>query len=104
MEALTEEILIIPLISSLVVGLAMKSLPDRASRFAGILERAHPLVANHGDGKTRLLGAITRRMMCTDMGGPVNKAAYAFWRRWSPRVRKLTRRWRRSWPQVWYRR
>ncbi len=31
-----------------------------------------------GTANAVLLGAILGGMMCTDMGGPVNKAAYAF--------------------------
>ncbi len=31
-----------------------------------------------GTANAVLLGAILGAMMCTDMGGPVNKAAYAF--------------------------
>ncbi len=37
-----------------------------------------PLAANHGHGKRGAVGAILGGMMCTDMGGPANKAAYAF--------------------------
>ncbi len=35
-----------------------------------------------GTANAVLLGAILGRMMCAGIGGPVNKAAYAFWR-WS---------------------
>ena len=63
MEAL-KPILIIPLFSSLVVGLAMIYL-------------IHWL-QTMGTANAVLLGAILGGMMCTDMGGPVNKAAYAF--------------------------
>jgi PTS system fructose-specific IIC component len=61
-------------VSSLVVGLAMIYLIGKP--VAGILA-SDPLAANHGYGERGSAGAILGGMMCTDMGGPVNKAAYA---------------------------
>ncbi|ECY5113243.1 PTS fructose transporter subunit IIBC [Salmonella enterica subsp. enterica serovar Typhimurium] len=75
MEAL-KPILIIPLISSLVVGLAMIYLIGKP--VAGILEGLTHWLQTMGTVNAVLLGAILGGMMCTDMGGPVNKAAYAF--------------------------
>ena len=75
MEAL-KPILIIPLISSLVVGLAMIYLIGKP--VAGILAGLTHWLQTMGTANAVLLGAILGGMMCTDMGGPVNKAAYAF--------------------------
>ena len=75
MEAL-KPILIIPLLSSLVVGLAMIYLIGKP--VAGILEGLTHWLQTMGTANAVLLGAILGGMMCTDMGGPVNKAAYAF--------------------------
>ena len=75
MEAL-KPILIIPLISSLIVGLAMIYLIGKP--VAGILAALTHWLQTMGTANAVLLGAILGAMMCTDMGGPVNKAAYAF--------------------------
>lgn len=75
MEAL-KPILIIPLLSSLVVGLAMIYLIG--TPVAKILEGLTHWLQTMGTANAVLLGAILGGMMCTDMGGPVNKAAYAF--------------------------
>ena len=75
MEAL-KPILIIPLVSSLIVGLAMIYLIGKP--VAGILEGLTHWLQTMGTANAVLLGAILGGMMCTDMGGPVNKAAYAF--------------------------
>jgi len=75
MEAL-KPILIIPLFSSLMVGLAMIYLIGKP--VAGILTGLTHWLQTMGTANAVLLGAILGGMMCTDMGGPVNKAAYAF--------------------------
>ena len=75
MEAL-KPILIIPLVSSLIVGLAMIYLIGKP--VAGILAGLTHWLQTMGTANAVLLGAILGAMMCTDMGGPVNKAAYAF--------------------------
>ena len=72
MEAL-KPILIIPLISSLVVGLAMIYLIGKP--VAGILEGLTHWLQTMGTANAVLLGAILGGMMCTDMesapaGGP----------------------------------
>ena len=76
MATALKPILIIPLISSLVVGLAMIYLIGKP--VAGILEGLTHWLQTMGTANAVLLGAILGGMMCTDMGGPVNKAAYAF--------------------------
>jgi PTS system fructose-specific IIC component len=45
---------------------------------AGILAGLTHWLQTMGTANAVLLGAILGGMMCTDMGGPVNKAAYAF--------------------------
>ena len=45
---------------------------------AGILAWLTHWLQTMGTANAVLLGAILGAMMCTDMGGPVNKAAYAF--------------------------
>ncbi|HBI11578.1 MAG TPA: PTS fructose transporter subunit IIBC [Franconibacter pulveris] len=75
MEAL-KPILIIPLFSSLIVGLAM--IYVIGTPVAKILAGLTAWLQGMGTANAVLLGAILGGMMCTDMGGPVNKAAYAF--------------------------
>lgn len=75
MEAL-KPILIIPLVSSLIVGLAMIYLIG--TPVAALLNWLTHWLQTMGTANAVLLGAILGAMMCTDMGGPVNKAAYAF--------------------------
>ncbi|WP_254890272.1 PTS fructose transporter subunit IIBC, partial [Cronobacter sakazakii] len=75
MEAL-KPILIIPLFSSLIVGLAM--IYVIGTPVAKILAGLTAWLQGMGTANAVLLGAILGAMMCTDMGGPVNKAAYAF--------------------------
>ncbi|MBV4411975.1 PTS fructose transporter subunit IIBC [Enterobacteriaceae bacterium YMB-R22] len=75
MEAL-KPILIIPLASSLIVGLAM--IYVIGAPVAKILAALTHWLQTLGTANAVLLGAILGGMMCSDMGGPVNKAAYAF--------------------------
>ncbi|EOC1300093.1 PTS fructose transporter subunit IIBC [Cronobacter dublinensis] len=75
MEAL-KPILIIPLFSSLIVGLAMIYVVG--TPVAKILAGLTAWLQSMGTANAVLLGTILGAMMCTDMGGPVNKAAYAF--------------------------
>jgi PTS system fructose-specific IIC component len=63
-------------VSSLMVGLAMIYLIGKP--VAGILAGLTHWLQTMGTANAVLLGAILGGMMCTDMGGPVNKAAYAF--------------------------
>lgn len=75
MEAL-KPILIIPLGASLITGLIMIYVVG--TPVAKIMEWLTHWLQSLGTGNAVLLGAILGAMMCTDMGGPVNKAAYAF--------------------------
>nr|WP_024965093.1 PTS fructose transporter subunit IIBC [Pantoea sp. IMH] len=75
MEAL-KPILIIPLVASLITGLLMIYVVG--TPVAKIMEGLTHWLANMGTANAVLLGAILGGMMCTDMGGPVNKVAYAF--------------------------
>lgn len=69
-------ILIIPLISSLVTGLVMIYLVGEP--VAGILGKLTAFLASMGSTNAVLLGILLGAMMCFDLGGPVNKAAYTF--------------------------
>jgi len=75
MEAL-KPILIIPLVASLIVGLIMIFIVG--TPVAKIMEGLTHWLQSLGTANAVLLGAILGAMMCTDMGGPVIKAAYAF--------------------------
>jgi len=75
MEAL-KPILIIPLVASLITGLLMIYVVGKP--VAGIMTGLTTWLANMGTANAVLLGAILGGLMCTDMGGPVNKVAYAF--------------------------
>ena len=75
MEAL-KPILIIPLLASLVTGLLMIYVVGKP--VAAIMEWLTHWLGNMGTVNAVLLGAVLGGMMCTDMGGPVNKVAYAF--------------------------
>lgn len=75
MEAL-KPILIIPLGASLITGLIMIYVVG--TPVAKIMEALTDWLQSLGTANAVLLGAILGAMMCTDMGGPVNKAAYAF--------------------------
>lgn len=69
-------ILILPLLGSAIVGLLMVYFlnPPVASTMTALTEWLNGLGATNG----LLFGAILGGMMCVDMGGPVNKAAYMF--------------------------
>lgn len=75
MEAL-KPILIVPLLSALVVGLLM--FYAVGSPVAYLLSAMENFLASLSTGNLVLLGAILGAMMCVDMGGPINKAAYTF--------------------------
>lgn len=75
MESL-KPILIIPLVASLVTGLVMIYVVGKP--VATLLNGLTQWLQDMGTANAVLLGAILGAMMCTDMGGPVNKAAYAF--------------------------
>lgn len=69
-------ILIIPLLASLVTGLVMIYVVGTpvAKMLAGLTE----FLDTMGTSNAILLGLLLGSMMCVDLGGPVNKAAYAF--------------------------
>ncbi|MFT4176329.1 MAG: fructose-specific PTS transporter subunit EIIC [Luteolibacter sp.] len=69
-------ILILPLISSLVVGLAMIYLIGPPVK--GIMDGVSAWLLSMQGGSALLLGLILGGMMAFDMGGPINKAAYTF--------------------------
>ncbi|MDX8000190.1 PTS fructose transporter subunit IIBC [Xenorhabdus sp. Reich] len=75
MEAL-KPILIIPLVATLATGLIMIYVVGKP--VAAIMEWLTHWLKSMGTTNAVILGAILGGMMCTDMGGPVNKAAYAF--------------------------
>lgn len=75
MEAL-KPILIIPLVASLITGLVMIYVVG--TPVAKIMVGLTDWLQSLGTANAVLLGAILGAMMCTDMGGPVNKASYAF--------------------------
>lgn len=77
-ESLTalKPILIIPLVASLVTGLLMIYVVG--TPISIIMQGLTHWLGVMGTGNAVLLGAILGGMMCADMGGPINKVAYAF--------------------------
>ncbi|WP_275286302.1 PTS fructose-like transporter subunit IIB [Halomonas elongata] len=69
-------ILIIPLLASLVTGLVMIYVVGEP--VAGILAALTAFLEDMGSANAVLLGTLLGAMMCFDLGGPVNKAAYTF--------------------------
>jgi fructose PTS system EIIBC or EIIC component len=67
-------ILIIPFLSTLVVGLVMVFVVG--TPFAMLMNALVAWLKNMGSVNAILLGVIMGAMMATDMGGPINKAAY----------------------------
>lgn len=75
LEAL-KPILIIPLLASLFTGLAMIYVVG--TPVAQIMRSLEAFLQNMGTANAILLGLLLGGMMCVDLGGPINKAAYAF--------------------------
>ncbi|EIK95153.1 PTS system fructose-specific transporter subunits IIBC [Pseudomonas sp. M47T1] len=75
LEAL-KPILIIPLFASLFTGLVMIYVVGKP--VAGMLEALTHFLDSMGTTNAILLGVLLGGMMCVDLGGPINKAAYAF--------------------------
>jgi fructose PTS system EIIBC or EIIC component len=75
MESL-KPILIIPLFSSLVTGLVMIYIVG--GPVSSIMVSLTEFLANMGSANAVLLGILLGAMMCSDLGGPVNKTAYTF--------------------------
>ncbi|MCU1701167.1 MAG: system D-fructose-specific component (F1P-forming), Frc family [Mycobacterium sp.] len=69
-------VVIIPLVASLVVGLLMFLLLGRP--LAAVTSGLTSWLGGLSGSSVILLGVILGLMMCFDLGGPVNKAAYAF--------------------------
>ncbi|MBE2898562.1 PTS fructose transporter subunit IIBC [Pasteurellaceae bacterium 20609_3] len=69
-------ILIIPFLSTLLVGLIMIYVVGNP--VAWIMKTMTDFLSGMQSGSAVVLGIILGAMMCFDMGGPVNKAAYAF--------------------------
>ena len=69
-------VVIIPLIASLTVGLLMFLLLGRP--LAAITSGLTTWLGGMSGSSVIVLGVILGLMMCFDLGGPVNKAAYAF--------------------------
>ncbi|MBC7185282.1 MAG: PTS fructose-like transporter subunit IIB, partial [Marinobacter sp.] len=69
-------ILIIPLFASLVTGLGMIYVIGEP--MAAIMDGLTGFLESMGTTNAILLGGILGAMMCFDLGGPVNKAAYTF--------------------------
>ncbi|WP_346829223.1 PTS fructose-like transporter subunit IIB [Pseudomonas abietaniphila] len=74
-EAL-KPILIIPLLASLFTGLVMIYVVGKP--VAGMLEGLTHFLDSMGTTNAILLGVLLGAMMCVDLGGPINKASYAF--------------------------
>lgn len=75
LEAL-KPILIIPLLTSLFTGLVMIYVVGKP--VAGMLGALTHFLDSMGTTNAILLGVLLGAMMCVDLGGPINKAAYAF--------------------------
>jgi PTS system fructose-specific IIC component len=69
-------VVIIPLVASLAVGLLMFLLLGRP--LAAVTSGLTSWLGSLSGSSVILLGIILGLMMCFDLGGPVNKAAYAF--------------------------
>lgn len=69
-------ILIVPLMATLIVGLGMQLVFGEPIAFLMKALNEWLKVMQHSTSAA-ILGAILGAMMCTDMGGPLNKAAYA---------------------------
>lgn len=69
-------ILILPLLGSLIVGLLMIYAINPP--VAALMEMLTSWLKSMNDANAIILGLILGLMMCADMGGPINKAAYTF--------------------------
>ncbi|RJX75143.1 PTS fructose transporter subunit IIBC [Vibrio sinensis] len=75
MEAL-KPILIIPFVASLFTGLVMIYIVG--GPVSSVMAAMTEFLNNMGSANAVLLGVILGAMMCFDLGGPINKAAYTF--------------------------
>ena len=69
-------VVIIPLLATMVTGLLMYLL--LGAPLAAIMEGLQNWLSSMSGSSAVLLGIILGLMMCSDLGGPVNKAAYLF--------------------------
>ena len=69
-------VLILPVLSTLIVGLSMIFVIGTPVKL--VFDALTAWLAGMQQGSALLLGALLAGMMAFDMGGPVNKAAYAF--------------------------
>lgn len=69
-------ILILPLLGALIVGLLMIYAINPP--VAALMEMLTNWLKSMGEINAVILGVILGLMMCADMGGPINKAAYTF--------------------------
>lgn len=69
-------ILILPLLGSLIVGLAMIYVINPP--VSQVMNALSEWLKSMGEVNALVLGTLIGAMMCIDMGGPVNKAAYTF--------------------------
>ncbi|MGL5291411.1 MAG: PTS fructose-like transporter subunit IIB [Vibrionaceae bacterium] len=69
-------IFLIPLIASLITGLVMVFVVGEP--VSQIMQGLTSFLNEMGSANAVLLGALLGAMMCFDLGGPVNKAAYTF--------------------------
>jgi PTS system fructose-specific IIC component len=75
MDAL-KPILIIPLVATLFTGLIMIYVVG--GPVASVMAAMTEFLNNMGNANAIMLGIVLGCMMCFDLGGPVNKAAYTF--------------------------
>ncbi|OCG17831.1 PTS fructose transporter subunit EIIBC [Gilliamella sp. Fer1-1] len=75
LEAL-KPILIVPLFATLITGLVMLYIVG--TPISWIMKIVTEWLNSMGTANAVILGAVLGGMMCTDMGGPINKVAYAF--------------------------
>lgn len=69
-------VVIIPLLATMITGLLMYLL--LGAPLAAIMNSLQNWLASMSGSSAVLLGIILGLMMCSDLGGPVNKAAYLF--------------------------
>lgn len=68
-------VLIYPLFGTLIMGLLMCAINPLVGALNSWISK---VLMGMGDGSAVLLGIVVAAMMATDMGGPLNKAAYVF--------------------------
>ncbi|MCM0622232.1 PTS fructose transporter subunit IIABC [Nocardioides bruguierae] len=68
-------VLVIPLVTSLVVGFLMIAVVNRP--LGWVMDRLTDGLNSMGTGSAVLLGVVVGLMMAFDMGGPLNKVAYS---------------------------